>query len=153
VQVLMMGFWVMLGEIVSFVGGARSPEDVILALANMIANPIKLNANGFGPFLFDVIVGNSSGCGIVGLNRSGRLWMSKFLKGNAQWASMFGIEEQHPKFSPSSTGQDQSHDLTEDVNGSIVWWQVVSCGWQSCGLGAKEMVISSAGATFGGSEV
>jgi len=96
VQVLMMEFLVMLNEGISFVGGTWLPKDVILALANEIMNPIKLHVNGFGPFLFDVIVGNSSGCGIVGLNRSGRLWMSKFLKGNAQWASMFGIEEQHP---------------------------------------------------------
>jgi len=83
---------VILGEVVSFVGGAWLPKDVILVMANTIANPIKLHVNGFGLFLFDVIIGNAGGCGIVGLNRSGRLWMPKFLKGNVQWASMFGIE-------------------------------------------------------------
>jgi len=115
----------MLGEVVSFVGGTQLPNDVILALANTITNPIKLHVNGFGSFLLDVIIDNASGCGIVSLNRGGRLWMC----------------------------QDWSHNLTEDVNRSIVWWQVVSCSWWSCGLGAEEMVASSVGATFGGSEV
>jgi len=67
-HVLMMHIWVVLGEIVGFVCGTRSPEDVILDLTNTVTNPIETHVNGFGSFLFDVVIGNASGCGVVSLN-------------------------------------------------------------------------------------
>jgi len=33
---LMMGIWVMLGEVICFVGGAQLPKNVILALADVV---------------------------------------------------------------------------------------------------------------------
>jgi len=102
VHALMVRFQVVLGEIVSFVRGTQSPEDVILALTNMVANPIEMHVNGFGPFLFDVVIGNSSGCGVVSLYWCGGLGVAQFLEGNVQRTSMLGIEEQGTKFSFSS---------------------------------------------------
>ncbi len=76
VQGLMMRFWVVLGEVIGFVGSTQSPKDVILALVDTITDPIELHVNGLGPFLFDVVIGNAGGSGVVSLNRGGRLGMS-----------------------------------------------------------------------------
>jgi len=124
-QGLMMRIWVVLGEVICFVGSTWSPKDVILALMDMITNPIEAHVNGLGPFLLDVVIGNASDSGIVHLNRGGGLGMSKFVESNAQGTCMFGIEKQHAKFGLGSTCQDWLHDLIEHINGSVVWWWVV----------------------------
>jgi len=138
---LMVGCQVMLSEVICFVGSAQSPKDIILALANMIMDPVEMHVNGLGALLLDVVVGNTSGSGVVGLNRGCGLGMAKLEEGNAQWTSMFGIEKQCTQFDFSGAGQDQLHDLTEDINGAIVGGQVgISghCGWW-CGA---EKVVS-----------
>ncbi len=75
---LMVGIWVVLSEVINFVGGTWMPEDVILALANAILNPVEMHVNGLGVLLLDVVIGNTSGSGVVCLNRGGGLGMAKF---------------------------------------------------------------------------
>ena len=70
----------MFGKIVGFVGTALAPKDVELFLMHMITAPIKTHVNGFGSLLFDSVIGDTSGCAIISLNRSGRLWMPQFLE-------------------------------------------------------------------------
>jgi hypothetical protein len=74
----MMGGWMMLGEVVSSVRAAFSPIDEKLSLSDAVSYPIKTHVHGFGPFLFDAVVGNAGGSAVVSLDRSGRLWMSEF---------------------------------------------------------------------------
>jgi len=95
---------VVLGKVVSFVCGTRPPEDVILALPYTVPDPIKTHVDGLGPFLFDVVIGNARGCGIVSLYGRGGLGMPEFLQGDAQRASMLGIEEQGAQFCFCGTG-------------------------------------------------
>jgi len=75
---LMVGIQVVLSEVIGFVGGTQMPEDVILALANAILNPVEMHVNGLGVLLLDVVIGNTSGSGVVCLNRGGGLGMAKF---------------------------------------------------------------------------
>ena len=70
----------MFGKIVGFVGTALAPKDVELFLMHMITAPIKTHVNGFGSLLFNSVIGDTSGCAIISLNRSGRLWMPQFLE-------------------------------------------------------------------------
>ncbi len=100
---------------------------MVLALVDLVSYPVKMHVNGLGAFLLDIVIGNTSGCGIVSLNGCGMLVMSKFLQGNAQGTSMFGIEEECTKFSLSCTCYDWSHFLAKDINGPIVWWWCVHC--------------------------
>ena len=63
----------MFGKIVGFVGAALAPKNVELFLMHMITDPIKAHIDGLGSFLFDGVIGNTSGCAIISLNRGGRL--------------------------------------------------------------------------------
>jgi len=56
-----------LGEVVGPILDARSPKDVELALAHLVAYPIKPHVDGFGALLFNGVIGNAAGCAVVGL--------------------------------------------------------------------------------------
>ena len=51
--------------------------DYELALLDSVSNPVKAHVNGFGPFLFDSVIGDTFGTGVVGLNGSGWLGVSQ----------------------------------------------------------------------------
>jgi len=68
-----------LGEVIHLVGVTWLPKDVVLTLAGPVTDLIKMHVNGLGAFLLDVVIGNASGCGIVGLNWCFRLFVAKFL--------------------------------------------------------------------------
>jgi len=68
-----------LGEVVCLVGVAQLPKDMVLPLPDPVADPIKMNVDGLGTFLLDVVIGNAGGSGIVGLNWCSWLVMTKFL--------------------------------------------------------------------------
>ena len=46
-HVTMVSRWVMLGEIVGFVGGSWSPVHNEVSLFNSVADPIEVHVNGF----------------------------------------------------------------------------------------------------------
>ena len=50
---LMVGGGMMLGKIIGTIGFAFIPENLELALADAIADPIKAHIDGFGSFLLD----------------------------------------------------------------------------------------------------
>jgi len=75
---LMVGIWVVLSEVIGFVCGTWMPEDEILTLENVIPNPVEMHVNGLGALLLDVVIGYTSGSGVVCLNRGGRLGMAEF---------------------------------------------------------------------------
>ena len=63
----------MIGLIVAKVGDAGLPVDEELTLACSVTYPIKANVNRFRSFLFDGVVGEAIGGGVVHLDWRGRL--------------------------------------------------------------------------------
>ena len=55
------------GEVIGTIGGAWTPKNVELALADPITDPIKTHVDGFGPLLFHGVIGNAAGGAVVGL--------------------------------------------------------------------------------------
>jgi hypothetical protein len=70
--------------------------------------------------------------------------MSKFVQGDSEWAGLFGVVEEYPKFGFSSRGYNLFHDMTEDIDGAI-----------DCGVGARQQieVASCSGPGLGHREV
>lgn len=141
---LVMSVGMMLGEIIGTVGFARFPENMELALADSVPYPIKAHVNSFGTLLFDSVISNASGSGVISLERGGWLRVPKFFKGNADGASVFSIKEQGTKFSFSGTGKDRAHDLAEDVKGTIIRGRRIISSWQGIEAGAEEVIASGA---------
>jgi len=110
----------MFGEIVSPAGIARPPENMELALAFAIAEPVEMHVHHFGVFLFDHVIDDPTGSVVVSLQGSGGLGMAQFFQGSVDGADGLGIEEQGTQFSFSSTGDNLSHDLAENMDGAIV---------------------------------
>ena len=66
----------MFGEVVGQIVGTAAPVDKELALVDAVSDPVEAHVNGFGATLFDSVVCNAGGAGIVGLDGSGRLGMA-----------------------------------------------------------------------------
>ena len=64
---LMMGGRMVFGEVIGMIGAAGTPKNVELALADPVADPIKMHVDGFGPLLFHGVIGNAAGGAVVGL--------------------------------------------------------------------------------------
>ena len=81
-NVLVMGRWVMLGEIISLVEATAFPIDVKLTLSDTVSNPVKTHVDSFGSFLFDGVIGDAGSGAVVCLDGSRWLRMAKFFKTN-----------------------------------------------------------------------
>ena len=79
------------GEVIRQVQEAFVPKDSELVLKNAILNPIKFHVVGFGAALFDGLVGDSRGSGVVNLDWRGRLRVAHFMEGSADAAGFAGI--------------------------------------------------------------
>jgi len=112
----------MFGEIVSPAGIARPPENMELALAFAIMEPVKLHVHSLGAFLFDHVIDDPTGSVVVSLQGCGGLRMAQFFQSSVDGADGLGIEEQGTQFGFSSTGDDLAHDLAENMDGAIVRW-------------------------------
>ena len=44
-HVLMVGIWMMLGEVIHSIGDAWSPKNVILALADVVTDPVEMHVD------------------------------------------------------------------------------------------------------------
>jgi len=141
---LMMGCGVMFGEIISPIGDPGFPVDVELALVGAITKPIEAHVHGFRSLLFDHVIDNPAGSVVVSLQGRGRLGMAKVFQRCADGADGLGIEEEGAPFRLSSTGDNLTHDLTEDVDRTIIWWCWVSGCGRGAGAGAEEGVPSGA---------
>ena len=74
----------MLGKIIGTIGFAFIPENLELALADAITDPIKAHIDGFGSLLLDGVSCNATGSIVVGRHRSGWLGMAHFFKCNSE---------------------------------------------------------------------
>ncbi len=70
---LMMVYGMMLGKIVGPVGVAWLPKDMKVTLPFAVTEPIEVHVNGFGTFLFDSVIYDSTGCVVVSLQGRGGL--------------------------------------------------------------------------------
>ena len=61
------------GVVVGQIFVARSPMDTKLTLADTISHPVKAHVDGFGAALFDRVVDDTSGAGVVYLDGSSGL--------------------------------------------------------------------------------
>ena len=69
---------------ISIVTIAWTPVDYELLLGDVIVYPIKIHVNGFGGFLFDVIVGKTNGGSIFDFDRGWILGMTHFSEGDVE---------------------------------------------------------------------
>ena len=83
----------MFGEVVGLVVCTFAPVDNELALTNSVTHPIKSHVYCFGTALFDSVVDNSGGAGIVSLDVGCWLRMSHVGECGAKPDSIFSIEE------------------------------------------------------------
>ena len=89
--------------VISFVENTFFPVDKELALAYTVSDPIEAHVNGFRSFLFDSVVGDTSGSAVVGLNRGWWLGMTEFFEACAEWAGFFSIVKEGGEFGFGST--------------------------------------------------
>ena len=85
---------VMLGIIIGFVCLTGLPINHEFSLADLVSDPEEAHVHGFGALLFDGIVGNASGCGIVSYNWSGILGMAKFFESDAFGDGVLAIDKE-----------------------------------------------------------
>jgi hypothetical protein len=72
-----MGSWgVMFGVVIGQIFTARAPVDAEVVLSDSAFDPVKAHVHGLGSFLFDSVVGETCGGGIVCLKWSRRLWVA-----------------------------------------------------------------------------
>ena len=115
----------MLGEVVSQVGAARCPEEVVLALFDSVLEPVEAHVDSFGAALFDSVREDAVGDGIVGFEGSWWLGMAKLNEGLSDGTAILGSHEGGAGLCFGGRGDNRSNLAAEDVDGSIVSWSVV----------------------------
>ena len=79
------------GEVVAEVVFAGLPMDSKLALADAIADPVEAHVDGLGAALFDGVIEDARGTGIVDLDGCDRLWPAHFAEHRADGTCFLGI--------------------------------------------------------------
>jgi hypothetical protein len=89
-----MGRGMVLDKVVSEVlVGSFLPMDTVLALTDSVTDPIIVHVDGAGAMLFDSIVDNTIGGGIVSLHRGGWLWPAHFVECGVEWAGLGSVPD------------------------------------------------------------
>lgn len=136
----------MFGGIIAQIQCTWGPINMELALADAVFDPEESHVHGFGALLFDGVVGNAVGCGIVGGERSGTLFVAKFFKGDSFRDSLLAIEKESCKFSFRSTCKDVLENFARDSDGAVPWrlGDVLEVRW----CGAQVVISGGSGAGF-----
>ncbi len=140
---------VMFSEVVSQIVSAAAPVDKELALGDAVSDPVEAHVDGFGAALFDGVVGNARGTGVVGLDGSGWLWMSHPGESGPEPGTIFGVVEEGAKFSFGGRGDNSFDDGAVDMNGTIERRRGrvgIRCGGWICGKRAEEEGSTGTGA-------
>ena len=109
----------MFGEVIGAIEFAFAPDNVELALADSVANPVKTHVHGFGALLFDGIVGDASGGAVVGDDDGRWLLVAEFLKTSTDGTGFLGIVEEASKFGFGGGRDDFAENLARDMNGAV----------------------------------
>ena len=116
---LVMGWGMMLGDVVGHVFGPGGPENGKLALADAIAEPVETHVDGFGAALFNCVVEDAFGTFIVRLDGGGRLGVAELNEGLTDGTAVLAAEEGRTYFSFSRRGHDVAQDGAVDMDGGI----------------------------------
>ena len=106
---------VMLRVVVGEVQSPGAPIDKELTKFRTILEPVMVHVDGFGAFLFDRVVGESCAGGVVGLDGRGRLRMTKFFEGGADWDCLSCSHVGRGYFGFGGGAHYVAHDLADDV--------------------------------------
>ena len=106
---------VMLRVVVGEVQTSGAPIDKELAKFRAILEPVMVHVDGLGSFLFDCVVGESRAGRVVGLDGRGRLRVTKFFEGSANWYCLSCSHVGRGDFGFGGGAHDISHDLADDV--------------------------------------
>ena len=115
----MVGTRVMFGGVISKIFVAWAPSKCKLLLFNMIFDPVETHINGFGTFLFEVVVDDAVGGAVVGANQGGRLGMAKFDEGTADGDGLLGIEVDSSDFRFRGGCHNVFDDLGKNKDGAV----------------------------------
>ena len=114
-----VGCAMMLGPVVSSVGGNGAPEKNGIGVG-----PRGIVASGIScPWLWCVVV-DSKGCGVVGLHGSLGLFVAHFCKCYSLWNCFSCIDVECTQFCLCCGGHNCLDELCEVENSSIVGWVV-----------------------------
>jgi len=95
-----MVLWCMMfGNIISKVETPGCPIDIELFVQDSVLDPVETHVNSLGTFLFDSVIGNACGRGVVSLERGGWLGMPHFIESVSDGHGFSSIEKECPKFS------------------------------------------------------
>ena len=84
----------MFGEVISAIGFSFGPEDLELALAHSVSDPVKTHVDGLGALLFDGVSDDAASSVVVSGNGCRWLGMSHFFEGDSQRTGFFPVVEQ-----------------------------------------------------------
>ena len=149
----MMSRRMMLGKIVSTVGGTRRPVEVKLFLLFTVTEPVIAHVKRFGAFHADGGAKNADGGGTVSFERStsGWLGMAHFKQGCEERNGRLSVEKKGTGFGFGGGGSNTAECFAKDVDGTIGFgrWR-----WHG-GTGeiGEEKMSSSAAAGVGENEI
>lgn len=132
------------GVVVGQIFDAGFPVDTKLTLADTISHPVKTHVDGFGAALFDCVVDDTGGAGVVNLDGRGRLRPTEINESGANGHSVLGIVEAGANLRFGGRCHDVAQDVADNVDRSIERW-VWGCG-VSGRFGAEEEETPSTGA-------
>ena len=75
-HVMMMGWGMVLREIIGKIISTLSPMNNKHPLRHPVPDPVKVHVDRFGSALFHCAIGDASGAGVIGLDRGGWLGMA-----------------------------------------------------------------------------
>lgn len=144
-HLLVMRRGVMFGVVIGHVGTTRGPNDAVLVLVDAILDPVVAHVDGTGSLLLDSIVGDTDGCGVVGVDECGCLGVAHVEEGLSNDNAFFGVDKECADFGFGSGGGNVAEDTSEAQDGSVESSGVI--------VVAKEEVATSTTAGFGFVEV
>ena len=143
----------MIDELVTKFSAARFPIQEEFILAFLILDPIEAHVNIFGAFLFNGVIGETFGSGVVVANRSWWVGMPQFSQGCTDGDGPFPIDKVGSGFGLSRVGHDVAHDIGDGGDGSAEVW---AGGWRVMGMReavTEEVLAAGTAAVVGLQEV
>ena len=96
-----------LGEVIGIVFEASAPVDEEITLGDAVFDPVEAHVDGFGAALFDGIIGNTGGAGIICLDGRGGLRVTHIFQGGAKGGAVFTVVEEGAELGLSGGGEDR----------------------------------------------
>ena len=90
---------VVFGEVISPIVFTTDPTDVSFVLLYLITDPVVVHVNCAGSLLFNSVVSNSIGSGVVSVDCGCFLWISHFRESCAQDGGFFAVNKEGSQFS------------------------------------------------------